>query len=271
MKSGRNIIIVTLVFIPFIFQSCKKDEFLPDLQGSLVGYVYTLDDFSQVLSDHSGVLILALGKNEIYRTFSDRKGRFEFENLPAGTYELRFAKPGFGTLRQFDIKHLGGEPTVLNMVFDHSMNGSAFFLYKLPGTEITDLNIENDTIYCKCSFTGAEHEFIYIQAFVSLQENFDLKSAELCITNLMLAKSGEIFSGQLYYLTPFERHPGLPFESGKKIFFRACASPFYGSTITLFNHWYLFGIDSYFDYESNRIEYPALGKESAQYSYIMPG
>jgi hypothetical protein len=259
-----------MIFVSILIQDCKKDEFLPDLKGSLVGYVYTFDDFSQIKNDHSGVLILALGKNEIYRTFSDRNGRFEFKNLPAGTYELRFAKPGFGTLRQFDIKHLGGEPTVLNMVFDHSSNGSAFFLYELPDTKISDLNIKNDSIYCNCSFTGAQHESMYIQLFVSRQDNFDSKSAELILNNLNIAKKGDKYSGQLYYLTTFERIPGLPFKPGEKIYFRACASPFYASGITLFNHWYLFGIDSYFDYESNRVVYPALGKESAQYSYIMP-
>ncbi|MGD0756223.1 MAG: carboxypeptidase-like regulatory domain-containing protein [Bacteroidales bacterium] len=270
MKSRQYIIIVCLFFLSLILKNCKKDEFLPDLKGSLVGYVYTFDEFSHVLSDHSGVLIIAIGKYKIYRTFSDKNGRFEFENLPAGTYELNFAKPGFGTLRQFNIQHLGGEPTVLNMVFDHSINGSAFFLYQLPATEITYLNIVNDTIYCRCSLTAMEHEFIYIQLFISLQENFDTQTAELILTNLGLVKKGDLFYGQLYYLTPLERHPGLPFKPGEEIYFKACASPFYGSGITLFNHWYLFGIDSYFDYENNRIVYPALGKESAQYSYTMP-
>jgi hypothetical protein len=270
MKSRKYIIIASLFFLSLLLKNCKKDEFIPDLEGSLVGYVYTLDEFSIVLSDHSGVLILALGNNEIYRTFSDINGRFEFKNLPTGTFELCFTKPGFGILRQFNIQHLGGTPTVLNMVFDHSSNGSAFFLYQLPVTEITDLYIANDSIYCRCSLPGSNQNSIHIQLFVSLQENFDSQTAELILTNLDLAKKNDLFSGQLYYLIPFERRPGLPYKSGEQIYFRACASPFYGSGITLFNHWYLFGIDSYFDYAENRIIYPALGKESAQYSYIIP-
>jgi hypothetical protein len=270
MKSDKYLLIITALFLSVVLGDCTKSDFIPGLKGNLVGYVYSLDEFSHLLGDHSGVLITTVGDNGMYSAYSDENGRFEFENLPAGTYELHFSRPGFGTLRQYGIQHLGGEPTVLNMFFSHSSNGSAFFLYKLPGTEITYLNIVNDSIYCRCSLTGTNYEFFWIQLYVSLKENFESQSADLILTNLQMSKSGDLFSGQLSYLTSFERHPGLPFKTGEKIFFRACASPLYGSAITMFNHRYIYGIDSYFDYENNQTVYPSLGKESSQYSYVMP-
>ncbi len=261
MKSRQYMIIVAVFFLSTILQDCKKNEFLPDLKGSLVGYVYTMDEFSQLLSDHSGVLITALGINEKYSTFSDKNGRFEFKGLPSGTYELHFEKKGFGTLKQFGIQHLGGEPTILNMLFGREINGSAFIIYELPTTEITYLNFEKDIIYCECSFSKPEPDFIVIQMYFSLQDNFDLQSAQFLVPSQRLPKDGEGYKGGRYFT--------LPFKPGEKVFFRAAASPFYNSSIVLFNR-YFFGIDSYFDYESNQTVYPALGRVSAQYSFIVP-
>jgi hypothetical protein len=270
MKSGRFILIIITFYLSVVLENCTKSEFIPGLEGNLVGYVYSLDEFSHLLSDHSDVLVTTIGKNGMYRTYSDKNGRFEFENLPAGTYELHFFRSGFGTLKQYGIQHLGGEPTVLNMVFSHSSNGSAFFLYKLPETEITYLNIANDSIYCRCSLLGKNYDLFWIQLYVSLKDDFDSPSADLILTNLPMYEKGDLFSGQLYYDTYLERRPGLPFKPGEKVHFRACASPRYGTTIALFNQRYLFGIDTYFDYENNRTIYPSLGKESSQYSYVMP-
>lgn len=270
MKSRQYIIIATAFILSFIFQNCKKNEFLPDLKGSLVGYVYTFDEFSLPFSDHSRVMINATGKNEVYSTFSDKEGRFEFKNLPAGTYELQFEKNGFGTLKQFGIQHLGGEPTVLNMVFDHSIVGSAFFLYEVPATEITNIKIERNIISCECSFTKTPPDHIYIQLHLSLLDNFDPQSLKPFVPYLRLDKSGDSYSGELYYIEIYDRHDGLPFKPGEKVYFRACLSPDYNANVTINYNRILTGIDTYFDYENDRIVYPALGKESTQFSYIMP-
>jgi hypothetical protein len=271
MKSKQYPFACILLCLTMILSSCTKTEIIPDLKGNLVGYLYTFDEFakSSVPEDNSGVTVTALGIKE-YRAFTDKSGRFEFSKLPAGTYELQFQKKGCGILRQFGIKHLGGEPTVLYMPFDHSTNSSAFFLYALPATEITELKIENDSIFCRFSFTGVQPDLVNIQLYISLQENFETNSANLVFTNFSMRVKGSMYAGHLYYLSAFEMRPGLPFKSGDKIFFRASASPFYGSAITMLNSWILVGIDTYFDYENNRIVYPALGKESAQYSYIIP-
>jgi Carboxypeptidase regulatory-like domain len=263
MKSRQYIIVVTVLFLSVIFKNCTKNEFLPDLKGSLVGYVYTLDEFAQSLNDHSGVLITALGINEVYRVFSDMNGRFEFKNLPAGTYELHFEKAGFGTLKQFGIKHLGGEPTVLYMPFfplDNS--GAAFFIYEIPSTEITYLNIENDKVYCDCSFEKPQPEYLGLQLYFSLQDNFELESAQFIITSQLMQKMEVNYIGLMVAL--------LPFKPGEKVYFRASVIPSQEFGITLFHGWYLYAIGSYYDYESNQTVYPALGKLSSQYSFIVP-
>lgn len=275
MKFKQYIFIVTVYFVSVILQSCTENVILPDLKGNLVGYIYTFDEFSQLLDDHSGILITALGITGEYHTFSDKNGRFEFKGLPAGTYELHFEKSGFGTLKQFGIKHLGGEPTILYMVFDPAVNGNAFFMYELPTTEITYLRIVNNMIYCECSFTKPEPAAIALQLYFSLQDNFDIQSKQYIIPSLRLEKDGGGYSSywltSTYWLTVI---PSPPFKPGDKVYFRACASPLYyggiGQNVINLHGRHLFGIDSYFDYENNQTVYPALGKVSAQFSFVFP-
>ena len=261
MKSVKYNIIISVIVLFGISQSCKKTDLLPDLKGSMVGYVYTFDEFSQLLDDHSKVLISALGNQKTYQVFSDKNGRFEFENLPAGTYELHFEKQGFGILKQFGIQHLGGEPTVLGMLFGHDSNGSAFFIYELSTTEITLLNIENHNIYCNCSFSKQAPENLGIQLYFSMVDNFDIQSAQFVIPSERLQKDSAGYVAQESF--------SLPYKQGDKVYYRACPAPLYGSAIGMFNHRFIFGIDSYFDYGIHQVVYPALGKVSAQYSFIV--
>jgi hypothetical protein len=256
-----------LLFFSLILISCTKTEILPDLKGNMAGYVYTFGEFAEsgIPDDKSGVTVIVLGTKE-YTTTSDKNGRFEFSKLPAGTYELQFQKNGYGTLKQFGIKHLGGEPTVLNSAFDHSSYGSAFVLHALPTTAITELKIEKDSLFCGITFQGVMPEALYIQLFLSRTENFDSKSADYIFTNFRLeAKEGK-YSSQFGSFI-LQR---LPFNKGEKVFFRACVSPYYGQTVTISDFWHLIGIDTYFDYENNEVVYPALGKVSGHYSFIFP-
>jgi hypothetical protein len=261
MNFKQFIIIITAFFLSANFMSCSKDELLPDLEGNLVGYIYTFDEFRNLLNDHSGVLITAFGVNKEYKVISDEEGRFEFVNLPAGTYEIHFEKSGFGTLKQFGIKHLGGEPTVLGMPFGHDSNGLAFFLIEVPTTGIDDLRIENDSVYCEFSFIKPEPDFLLVRLYFSSTDNFELQSAQFVI-DLFIRKNGTIYTAKMKY-------NDFPFKVGEKVFFRGRTSPYYGSGITLFNGRVIVGIEYYFDYESNSMVYPSLGNKSAQYFFIV--
>jgi hypothetical protein len=271
MKSRQYRYGCFLMCISLILISCTKTEFLPDLKGNMVGYVYTFKEFERSIpKDNSGVTVTALGMKE-YRTTSDKNGRFEFTNLPAGTYELQMHKNGFGTLKKAGIKHLGGEPTILNMPFNMTTNTSAFFIYELPATEITEMKIEHDSLFCKFSFPGSQPDLVCIQLYISGQDNFESDSADLIFRNFNMGMKDGFYAGLLsHYTGAYDLHSGLPYKSGEKIFFKARTSPYYGLSVTFLNSWYLTGIDTYFDYENNRVVYPALGKESAQYSYIIP-
>jgi hypothetical protein len=266
MKSLHYKYIFFLFLLELISGSCTKEVYLPDLEGNMVGYVYCFKEFeSGPLSDNNRVLVKAFGKEDTYFTYSDNKGRFEFEDIPAGTYELQFLKDGYGTLKQFDIKHLGGEPTIIKPAVTRT-TGSAFVLHALPQTTFTELKIEHDSLFCRISYPGSKPDALYIQLYMSTTENFKTNSANYIFTNFRVETKQENYASQ-FGLWILQR---LPFKKGEKVYFKACASPYYGQPVTISEYWYLYGIDTYFDYENNEVVYPALGKESAQYSFIFP-
>ena len=104
--------ILWILLICAVLSACHKVNLLPDLEGNMVGFVNTFDEFSNQLQDRSDVLVSAEG-SEGYTAYTDKAGRFEFIGLPNGTYELVFTKAGFDTLKRSGIKHLGGTPTIL--------------------------------------------------------------------------------------------------------------------------------------------------------------
>jgi hypothetical protein len=240
---------------------CKEEIILPDLEGSLVGFVYTFDEFANVFEDHSGVLITAYGRANISQTHTDARGRFEFRHLPSGTYELHIEKPGFGTMKQFGVQHLGGEATILGLRFSPSTNSSAYFIYQLPTTKILDLSFENDTLSGNFVFKGEEPDILYLLVYLSDVPDFTGDETKEVI-KLGLTKFNGNYQGPMY-------SKYLHFQAGETVYYRAAAMAWNGSTIVDFNR-YINGIDNYFDFESNQTIYPNTGDESSQFSFIFP-
>lgn len=255
-------IAVIAVFVGCGFlSSCVKDSLVPDLDGSLVGYVYTFDEFAIQLIDRSDVAVTALGVNHYTTTYTDEAGRFEFKNLPTGTYELAIHKPGFGTLKQEGIKHLGGTPTTLGLSFSPSKNGEAFFIYQLPKTEIVDLKVENNKFAAEFRFSAPEPESMNLLLYLSGKAGFSTDEAQQTMI-IYLRRNHEEYSSSLN-LSAFS------FKPGEKVYFKACILNRKGG-IADFGNMGIIGIDSYFDYTTNKTVYPNLGNESGQYSFIMP-
>jgi hypothetical protein len=226
----------------------------------MVGYVFTFDEFSAEMTDHSGVLVIALGKDNAYRTFTDKNGRFEFDDLPAGTYELQFLKEGFGTLKQFGIQHLGGEPTIVDMNFLNTSYTPAYYLFQIPSTEITSLNIENSKFTCSFKFVKEAPDYVGLTMYFSKVENFEVKDAQYVIPFQTFNKVGSRY---------ISLDLGSFAKPGEKVYVRASVRPV-SPEIMLFEKWIITGIDSYFDYESSQTIYPSLGKMSAQFSVTYP-
>jgi len=249
-----------LLSICFILSACEKDNLIPDIEGSLVGFVYTFDEFANRLPDRGDVEVTAHGLKN-YTTYTDQNGRFEFKKLPSGTYELEFSKSGFGTLKHPGIKHLGGMPTTLGLSFSSALNSEAFFLYRIPETIITSLSIDNNLIRATFDFKVDPPERMSLSVIFSDVSGFDRTNAKSSLLCHLTSVDGE-FSGNVSF-------SNLGFVQGQVIYFRA--SVFNRDTaITDFDDRIVGGIYSYFDYTTYTTVYPALGDESAQFSFIVP-
>lgn len=253
-----------IIFFGFLasclFFSCTKEALVPDLEGSLTGYVYTFDEFANRLPDRSGVLVEARGLKG-YVTFTDGNGRFEFKNLPTGTYQLKFRKEGFGTLIQKNIKHLGGKPTTLGLSFSPGLNSSAFFIYQIPVTEISDLKVENDTLRAEFRFFAPEPDRMNLLLYLSDKQGFTGNQARQTIF-VYLRKGSGYYKGSINYSQ-------ISFGKGEKIYCRACilnrktAVTDYGDRIVA-------AIDTYFDYDTYKTVYPNIGDESEEFTFVNP-
>ena len=253
--------LLLILLISAIYSGCSKEEYLPGLTGSMVGYLYTFDQFGNLLEDHSQVKITAFGMDQTYTDYSDVNGRFELAEVPTGTYELHFEKNGFGLLKQFGVQHLGGKPTMLPYVdfYEH-----AYFLYEMPSTTITDLSIENDTIFVQFSFTTViPPDRMHLRIYYSSNAGFSSSEAEY-VELRYLYTAGE------YYKRYFHLQDA-PFAPGETVYIKACCIAEVGSfhpPMQIYRT--IYGVDTYFDYEKNQTIYPASGNESETFSILFP-
>lgn len=260
MRSHLRLLTLLILLLPFVFNACSKEDYLPGLIGKMVGQIYTFSEFGELLDDHSQVKITAIGMDESYTVNSDQSGRFELKELPTGTYELHFEKSGFGVLKQFGVQHLGGQPTILPKANSYEY---AFFLYEIPTTTITNLSIVDDSLSVYCSFTvPVQLDRVRVQLYYSTSDNFSLSEAEYVEAKNLWNANG-YFTSILYF-------QDAPFDPGETVYVKAGCINEVGIFQPLNNYRTIYGIDNYFDYESNTTIYPGLGHESAQYSFIFP-
>jgi hypothetical protein len=234
-------------------------EFLPGLEGRMVGYLYSFDEFGTLLEDHRGFRVTALGHAGSYQAISDAKGRFEFVDLPTGTYELHFEKEGFGTLKQFGVQHLGGKATILLM--DHYGEPQYYFLYEMAKTRIQHLQIDQDTLKAAFLFSDENlHEHVCIKLYFSTEAGFNVLEAPYSLEETLTLWEGT-YSEKLV----FRDHP---FTQGETIYYKAgvFTRPRYYQQGMYLN--ILYGPDRYYDYESDQTILPNLGEISEQYSFV---
>lgn len=95
---------------------CQKDTptpTIPVVTGPISGYALA-DDENGAPIDRSGITVSVDNSTPKLSATTDASGKYAFDNVPAGTYNLTFAKPGLGTFRRLSVAHLGGpDPTFL--------------------------------------------------------------------------------------------------------------------------------------------------------------
>jgi hypothetical protein len=254
--------IVCLLLAAAIFPSCTKEELAPGLEGNMVGYAYTFDEFATLLNDHSGITVTTEGPNK-YMAVTDSEGRYEFQRLPTGTYNLRFEKPGFGTMKWYGIKHLGGSATIIGFTFGYNGSRNVIYVYKFPKTKITELSVVNDSLYAKFDLNENEPSGMKLNIYFSENPGFDIGNARQMVTKTLFPVKGR-YGCRLNQAT---FNPPLP--KGTEIFYRACIfNTASGVKIPSMGNLSVSGSSTYVDYYLNKTVYPGQGDPSEEYSFI---
>ena len=118
LLSGLSLLLAT---------GCQKDTPTPTtpvVTGPLTGFVQ-VDDENGAALDRSGVSVSLDNTSPKLTATTDAAGKFAFDNVPAGTYNLTFARSGLGTFRRLSVAHLGGpDPTFLPNVTLAQVSGT---------------------------------------------------------------------------------------------------------------------------------------------------
>ncbi len=88
-----------------------------NLSGSIVGFVNPMTEDGVTLSK-GGVLVTITSVMPQLTQTTDANGRYEFANLPAGTYNLSYNRSDLGLYKIFGYGHVGGsQPSFLNETY----------------------------------------------------------------------------------------------------------------------------------------------------------
>jgi hypothetical protein len=96
------------VICGFLIWGCKGDPGPAGLRlsGNLIGSVTMVDSLNRSIQDKSGMSIILYPKLDSTNTNSD--GSWQLNNVPAGIYDITFAKPSFYTQKIFQFQFVGG-------------------------------------------------------------------------------------------------------------------------------------------------------------------
>jgi hypothetical protein len=106
---------------------------VPVMTGNITGYVSVSDENGQTLPlAKGGVTVTIENSSPLLTATTNSEGRFEFQNVRVGTYNLSFARTGLGTFRRFSIGHVGGDQPTFTGTTGLSLNSA---------TVVTSLNL----------------------------------------------------------------------------------------------------------------------------------
>jgi hypothetical protein len=125
--------ILKILLFLLIFIGCKKTEIIQfNSKGTIKGEIGSRDERAFYHDSLSDVLLIVDGSDPLISTSTDSTGKFEINDVPAGTYNIIFSKEGYGTIPILGFKFVGGiEPIYIT-----------FHLLQKSSTKIESLSLE---------------------------------------------------------------------------------------------------------------------------------
>ena len=215
-----------------------------NLIGNMLGYVSTVDETGNPTAK-DGVTVSLVGSSPLISAISDPSGRFQFSSVSAGTYNLLFERPGYGTLRHFGVAHVGGSQAtnlgLTQMVETVKSTIASFSVVPVPGTTSA-----YTVLMSNVSVAGGRVS-VYISGSPIVSSNsYLVKYGPSTIHRPATVVNGIIFNGQLTAL-------GLP--RGSTAYAIAATEPAY--------------VSSYFDVNTGQFITANAGVSTAPIAFIV--
>jgi len=130
MKKNK---IYIFVIILLFFINCKNEiKYIPEMQGNAIGYT-KLYNYGGEATDFSGINVKIEGLNYNNEIITDINGKYEFLEIPSGTYKITYYKEGYGTMINTGCSLLGGDFQIIEIVR----------LIKIPNIDFNNININS--------------------------------------------------------------------------------------------------------------------------------
>ncbi|MCZ7604083.1 MAG: carboxypeptidase-like regulatory domain-containing protein [Melioribacteraceae bacterium] len=164
-----KLLLVTLIV--FLLLSCQDDCPTSSIStGSIVGYMESYPISNNTAADYSGIKVHFEGTH--FKAITDISGRWQIDNVPKGTYNIRYEKEGYSAWLEAGFQFIG--------------TGTAYaqknYLLKLPTFEITHISTKNmgDTVKIFFQFSDSlltSNSYHYLYLFVGKTNAVDANKA----------------------------------------------------------------------------------------------
>lgn len=174
-----KILIIAFVFAGCI--SCDKEEENQYLIGDIVGFVNLRKFDGNEPENKSGVKVSI--ENTEYSCTTNKIGRYEFNDIPAGTYNIVYEYDGYATSKNYGVQFVGGN----NPFFNSNQT-----LYEQPEAEISNFSIYilDNIINFSCINNTNDHGSL--DFYIADDKNVSDINYDLTVDNFYRLFNGEI-------------------------------------------------------------------------------
>jgi hypothetical protein len=236
--------------LTIVFLSCDDPDDFPNAKGDIVGYLKLANNSGSIRLNHEGITVEIVGRVKS-SAVTNENGKFEFKNIPAGSYSIRASKNGYDNYQLDAISHLGGSVNLLNFP-----STSILMAPKSPN-KISDWNAQ---LLTSGNNTFLEH---YLKVHVVFEEQtFNTNTAIIIFINDEPGVSPENYTGVLYK----DALTYIGSDIYEEDFTLFGNRPLKGSTHYIRAYGYN-GATPYKNIEKGIDVYPSLGEGSAELSF----
>ncbi len=207
-----------------------------NLTGNITGFVNPVDEFGSPVAK-AGVTVTVDNLTPAVSATTDVDGRYTLLNVPSGTYNLTYSRPGLATFKRFAFGHIGG--AVASYLGTFTLSQVSQLLVGLSASTFANSNIN-----IGLSFSSAPPRTSFpVALFASLSPNLTpLTGTPLVVTNFTTTPATTNYQAAFSVGRANLNNAGFP--SGSTIYLAA-----YGSTSST---------SAYVDPATGRVVYPAL-------------